>query len=134
MWTLGGIEEAVRGAWGADTCSPDDAEREPWREDNPAWGQCDVTALVVNDLLGGDLVCGEAYTADGARRGYHWWNRLPSGLEVDLTYDQFRRGETVAEGRTVTRPAGRPPRRAEEYETLRGRVDARLGASARQLA
>lgn len=130
MGTLCEVENAIRGAWRADTCSPDDAEREPWRESNPAWGQCDVTALVVNDLLGGELICGEVHTARGERRGYHWWNRLPGGLEVDLTRDQFRSGETVTEGRVRARPAGRPPRRAEEYERLRDRVAARLGPGA----
>ncbi|WP_456114964.1 YunG family protein [Streptantibioticus cattleyicolor] len=58
-WTLTAIERALRASWAADTCSPDDLARAPWSPGNPAWGHCDITALLVNDLLGGDLVCGE---------------------------------------------------------------------------
>ncbi|MFG3254023.1 hypothetical protein [Streptomyces sp. NPDC048172] len=126
-WALDDIERAVRASWAADTCSPDDMAREPWTVENPAWGHCDVTALVVHDFFGGELLCGEVFL-DGEQHGYHWWNRLGSGVETDLTRDQFRRGQTVTEGRVVARPPGRPPRRAEEYERLRERVEARLGA------
>lgn len=125
-WTLSEIEEAVRASWAADTCSPDDLARAGWQAGNPAWGHCDVTALLLNDLLGGDLVVGEVYL-DGAQHGFHWWNRLASGIEIDLTREQFRRGQVVTATRVVKRPVGRPARRNEEYERLRGRVSARLG-------
>ncbi|MEV4684387.1 alpha/beta hydrolase [Streptomyces kurssanovii] len=123
--TLTGIENALRASWAADTCSPDDLERAGWSADNPAWGHCDITALVVHDLLGGELVVGEVHLA-GEPQGFHWWNRLPGGFEVDLTREQFRVGQTVTAGRTVQRPAGRTRRRWEEYELLRDRVAARL--------
>ncbi|UYQ66501.1 hypothetical protein OGH68_13055 [Streptomyces peucetius] len=128
-YTLTDIEHALRACWAADTCSPDDVERAGWSPGNPAWGHCDITALVVHDLLGGDLVVGEVHM-DGEQHGFHWWNRLPGGTEIDLTRDQFRLGQTVTAGRTVARPAGRPPRRAEEYELLRGRFLARLAGAA----
>ncbi|MFC7217224.1 hypothetical protein ACFQLX_03410 [Streptomyces polyrhachis] len=125
-WTLTDLERALRASWAADTCSPDDLERAGWSPDNPAWGQCHVTALVVNDLLGGDLVLGEVHL-DGEQHGYHWWNRLPGGMEVDLTREQFRRGQTVTAARVVTRPPGRLPRRWDEYQLLRHRVAEHLG-------
>jgi pimeloyl-ACP methyl ester carboxylesterase len=123
--TLTGIENALRASWAADTCSPDDQARARWSADNPAWGHCDITALVVHDLLGGELVVGEVHLA-GEPQGFHWWNRLPGGFEVDLTREQFRLGQAVTAARTVQRPAGRTRRRWEEYELLRGRVAARL--------
>lgn len=126
--TLGEIERAVRESWAADTCSPDDVERAPWSAGNPAWGQCDITALVVQDLFGGDLLTAEVYL-DGEQQGFHNWNRLPGGVEVDLTREQFRRGQTVAEGRVVRRPADRRPRRWEEYQLFKARVAERLGAA-----
>lgn len=126
MWTLSEIEQAIRASWAADTCSPDDLEREPWTSENPAWGQCDVTALLVNDLLGGDLMLGEVHVG-GRQRGYHWWNRLPSGVEIDLTREQFRCGEIVSAGRPFARPPGPPARRAAECVLLRERVAAQLG-------
>ncbi|HWG98516.1 MAG TPA: hypothetical protein VNV66_04140 [Pilimelia sp.] len=126
VWTLSDIEGAVRAGWAADTCSPDDLVRAGWQPDNPAWGHCDVTALLVNDLLGGDLVVGTVHL-DGEQQGFHWWNRLATGVELDLTRDQFRNGQVVVGARVVARPAGRPKRRYREYLLLRERVAARLG-------
>ena len=82
------IDSAVRASWAADTCSADDAVRAPWAADNPAWGHCDITALVLHDLLGGNLMVGEVHL-DGEQHGYHWWNRLDSRAEIDLTRVQF---------------------------------------------
>ncbi|KOU36447.1 YunG family protein [Streptomyces sp. WM6378] len=126
-WTLSDIERALRASWAADTCSPDDVERAPWRPGNPAWGHCDITALVVRDLFGGVLMLGGVRARDGAQQGFHWWNRLPSGVELDLTLEQFRDGQTVTEGKVVERPPGRLPRRWEEYRLLRARVETWLG-------
>jgi hypothetical protein len=68
---------AIRHAWAADT-SVDPA----WSSTCPARGQCAVTALVVQDYLGGQLVRAEV---DGIS---HYWNRI-SEEEVDLTREQF---------------------------------------------
>ncbi|WP_031511078.1 YunG family protein [Streptomyces megasporus] len=125
-WSLLGLDRALRSSWAADTCSPSDITRIEWTPENPAWGHCDITSLIVNDLLGGDLVVGEVF-CDGRQEGHHWWNRLPSGIELDLTREQFIRGETVTGGRIVERPPGRLPRRWDEYLLLRRRVAERLG-------
>lgn len=86
---------------------PDDLARGGWTSDNPSMGHCDITALVVHDFFGGELMVGEVHL-DGDQQGHHWWNRFPSGIEVDLTREQFRLGQVVAEGRAVQRPqAGR---------------------------
>ncbi|MGI5478913.1 YunG family protein [Streptomyces lavendofoliae] len=124
-WSLHDLDGALRAGWAADTCSPDD--RPSWRPDNPAWGHCDITALLVNDVFGGDLVVGEVHLG-GARHGFHWWNRLPSGVELDLTREQFRAGQTLTAARVVERPPGPLPRRWEDYLLLRRRVVAHLGA------
>jgi hypothetical protein len=125
--SLRAIDEALRAAWAADTCSPDDVARAPWEPGNPAWGHCDITALVVHDLFGGDLMCGEVRSATGEPQGHHWWNLLASGVELDLTREQFRHGQTVVAVRVVPRPPGPLKRRAAEYAVLRERVAARLG-------
>lgn len=65
-------------AWNAET-SADPS----WTPDNPALGQCAVTALFVQDIHGGDLLRCEV------PGGSHYWNRLPSGVELDLTAGQF---------------------------------------------
>ena len=125
-WTLSDIESAFRASWAADTCSPDDVERAGWQADNPAWGHCDVTALLLSYMLGSDLMVGEVHL-DGVQHGFHWWNRLYSGIEIDLTREQFRLGQTVSAARVVERPPGRPKRRATAYDLLRQRVLSRLG-------
>jgi hypothetical protein len=124
--TLLDLDTALRAGWAEDTCSPDDVARAPWTPDNPAWGHCDITALLVNDFFGGELVVGKVYL-DGVQQGFHWWNRLASGIELDLTHEQFRRGETVTTTRVLARPPGPSPRRRAEYLLLRDRVSARLG-------
>ena len=50
---------------------------------NPAFGQCAVTALIVQDRLGGELMHGATKSVS------HYWNRLANGFEIDLTSDQF---------------------------------------------
>lgn len=116
--TLAELEHAIRRSWGADTCAPED--RPNWTPGNPARGQCGVTALVVNDLLGGDLVRGEVHV-DGQRVDFHWWNRFGDGVDVDLTREQFTAGEVVVAGTVIARQP-RLKRLVAEYELLRDRV------------
>ncbi|MED7948657.1 MULTISPECIES: hypothetical protein [unclassified Streptomyces] len=123
-WTLNDIERAIRSSWGVDTCAPEDLAH--WRPDNPARGQCGATALVVHDLLGGELMMGEVY-AGGVRTDLHWWNRSAAGVEVDLTRSRFGPDERVGPGRPVARPQ-RPGRLQAQYQLLRGRVVAHLEA------
>lgn len=119
------IEQAVRSSWSAETCTP--GFRSRWSPDNPARDQCGVTAMVLNDLLGGELIRGEVHV-DGTRVDYHWWNRLGTGIEIDLTRGQFGPEETVTGGIVIPRPPVAEWRRLrEEYELLRDRVMERLG-------
>ncbi|MFG1928822.1 hypothetical protein [Cryptosporangium sp. NPDC048952] len=55
-WNLLTLDSALRASWAADTCSPNDLERAGWQPENPAWGHCDITALIVNDIFGRDSV------------------------------------------------------------------------------
>jgi hypothetical protein len=120
--SLTDVERAVRSSWSAETCTPEYRGR--WTPDNPARDQCGVTAMVLNDLLGGELLRGEVLVG-GARTDYHWWNRLGMGVEVDLTREQFRPEETVTEGTVIPRPP-KLVRLREEYELLRDRVAEKL--------
>ena len=117
------LRPLLRAAWGPDTCDPHDLEN--WRPDNPSRGQCGVTALVIQDLLGGDLILGEVYVGK-SKVGHHYWNRLPDGSEVDLTADQFQPEEAVVGGQVKHRPADAPRRYRDQYELLRRRVWAAL--------
>lgn len=117
--TLAELEGAIRASWGPDTTEEPDV----WSEENPAWGNCAVTALVVRDYLGGELLIA-GVVRDGVRVDRHVWNRLPSGLTVDLSRDQFRNGERYEAPQPLTEAlkAGTE----ERYAILAGRVRERL--------
>jgi len=121
--TLGGVEAAIRASWTLDSCDPTDAPE--WTPEIPSRGQCAVTALVVHDLLGGQLLEAEVRNADGSPQGFHYWNRL-AGVDVDLTRSQFRDGEVVQEPRLIDRLPSAPWLAHEQYLAFRGRVDAAL--------
>jgi hypothetical protein len=126
MFTLAQVEQAIRDSWSRDTSEDDD-----WSPENAGRGQCDITALVLHDLLGGELLAAGVYV-DGERVESHMWNRLPSGIEVDLTRDQFRRGEVIGEPDARSRLVELDPthpryHRYEKYLVLSQRVRERLG-------
>ncbi|MEW1615111.1 MULTISPECIES: hypothetical protein [unclassified Streptomyces] len=124
-YLLTDIERALRDSWSAETCTPEYRDR--WSPDNPARDQCGVTAMVLNDLLGGELIRGEV-RVDGRRIDYHWWNRLRTGVEIDLTREQFGPEEIVSGGIAIPRPPIEEWRRLrEEYVLLRDRVAEKLG-------
>lgn len=123
--SLAQIEEVISECWSPETCDPVDLP--DWSTGNPARGQCGVTALVVQDLFGGDLLLAEVRHADGSRQGLHYWNRLCGGLELDLTRSQFTDGEVVGAPEVVSRPENTAQGRlAKQYRVLSERVASRL--------
>ena len=50
---------------------------------SPLWAHCAPVAYAVRAALGGEIIEGKV---KGIR---HFWNRLPSGREIDLTSCQF---------------------------------------------
>jgi N-acetylglutamate synthase-like GNAT family acetyltransferase len=118
--TLAAIEQAIRNAWCAETSD----DPQSWSESNPARNQCDVTALLVRELLGGEILIANV-VRNGKRIERHAWNRLPSGLELDLTRSQFQDGEQLATPR-----AAEPMnvgKTSDRYELLLQRVHGILG-------
>lgn len=82
--------------------------------------------MVLNDLLGGDLIRGEV-TIGGEFCDYHWWNRLATGIEIDLTREQFGPDHVISAGIPIVRTPPTTWRRLrDEYERLRSRVFAEL--------
>lgn len=64
-------------SWSRETSSSDD-----WSEENPADGQCAVTALLVRDVFGHDVIRGKIRIGD--KTISHYWNN-----DCDLTFNQF---------------------------------------------
>lgn len=121
--TLAQLQDVVSSCWDTRTCDPAD----DWDPENPAAGHCSVTAMAVLEILGGELLEAEVWRANGQRNGVHFWNRLPSGLELDLTREQFRHGEQLSE--PVVRVPNRSPnaRMASRYDLFAERLRYRLG-------
>src|SRR5665811_2071764 len=106
----------LRRAWSRSTS----ADPERWSEGNPAWGQCAVTSLVLQDLLGGKLC---RTMVDGHS---HYFNILDNGEEVDLTWEQFRVGATKSDRQLRERSYVLSfPDAARRYVLLRTAVDRR---------
>ncbi|MEV0027715.1 hypothetical protein [Nocardia sp. NPDC050793] len=116
------LKRALRKSWSADTSSAPD-----WTEANIAKGQCAVTACVVQDYLGGDILNTVA-TLPGNKTISHYFN-VVDGQTIDLTREQF------PEGTTFTPPKAKPGRYSStreyclshestrlRYELLRSRV------------
>lgn len=106
---------ALHRSWGVDTAQEFDPT-------NPPKGQCAVTALIVQDEFGGDLL--RCATPDGS----HYWNRLPDGTEIDLTAGQFpepvERTQIIVRDRSYLTGS---PDTNQRYRTLKGRVNECLG-------
>ncbi|PAE17402.1 hypothetical protein CHH91_04100 [Virgibacillus sp. 7505] len=82
-----------------------------WTPANPAKGQCSVTALVIHDLLGGQIV------KTAAPEGSHFYN-IVDGVRLDFTASQF--AETLLyEDIPSSRKEAFTDTNASQYEELR---------------
>lgn len=86
------LKDKLEKAWCAETSY----YSETWNEANPTYGQCAVTALLVNDILGGEIVWAEVDLFDGKKES-HYFN-LIDGKEIDITRSQFTEGTVVPRG------------------------------------
>ena len=109
--SLAALRDALAEGWSAETSF----DPVGWSDRNPALGQCAVTALIVQDHLGGELLRGFVGGTE------HYWNRLSNGEELDFTIEQFSpelrgsiAGRVTSRGFVLSFPATRL-----RYERLR---------------
>ena len=69
------VAAALRASWSSSTSGQ-------WLPGNPARGQCNVTALLVHELFGGEIL------KTALPEGDHFYNRI-DGRRIDLTDGQF---------------------------------------------
>ena len=86
------LERALQKSW----CKETAYQADDWSETNPAIGQCAVTALLLNDYFGGEIVWSEAILPNGQFIS-HYFN-LIDGKEIDLTRSQFPEGTFIPPG------------------------------------
>ncbi|WP_427108993.1 YunG family protein [Lysinibacillus xylanilyticus] len=75
MYTENDLLRALKKSWSIHSSSK-------WSIDNPAKGQCGVTTLVVNDIIGGKIY--KTWLGEG----WHFYNIL-DGERKDFTQEQF---------------------------------------------
>lgn len=101
------LRVALESAWSIETSSK-------WLPENPARGQCSVTALVVQDILGGDIV---KTGVDGA---WHFYN-LVEDERLDFSGSQFQAPVLYAD-LPSSRSEAFSATSAQQYRILRERV------------
>ena len=73
------LERAFRLSRSADTTCLDAKSLAKWQPDNAAYGQCGPTALIVQDLLGGDFLIADV-SGGNEEDEVHYWNRFLGGF------------------------------------------------------
>jgi hypothetical protein len=101
------IFAALLDSWSLQTSSK-------WTVDNPACGQCGVTALVVQDRLGGEIL--KTMTVGG----WHYYNRVNNKV-YDFTASQFT-GEIEYLHVLSSRADAFSDTNQEQYEALSSRM------------
>jgi len=115
------LETIINKSWSKETSSELN-----WSHDNAALGQCAVTALVIDDYLGGEIVWAEDPLSNGTKS--HYFNKI-NGQEIDWTRKQFPKGTIIPEGIPKTKEFSTTreyilsyPQTVKRYEILKKRV------------
>lgn len=74
------LKELLKLSWSKETCIK--TLSDSWKNENPSLGQCAITALLVNDFFGGDIM--RCMTSTGS----HYYNIINNEI-IDLTKEQF---------------------------------------------
>ena len=74
------LKKVIEKSWTKKTCFP--TIQDTWNESNPSIGQCAITALVVNDFMGGKIM---RTMCNGIS---HYYNLVNDKI-IDLTVSQF---------------------------------------------
>jgi len=102
------LELILQKSWSRETCYP--SLQKKWSNDNPALGQCAITALIVQDYFGGELLY--------CKHFQHYWNKLPDGKEVDLTKSQFPNNAKICFDEIETREFVLESKMVEKEKTM----------------
>jgi hypothetical protein len=107
------LYQRLRNAWSVET-------GRHWQPGNPAAGQCGVTALVVHDELGGEILKTDV---NGA---WHFYNRIDD-KRIDFTMSQFD-SPISYDDIPSNRAEALSDCSEQQYELLRARVGGLAGA------
>ena len=79
--TLRDLHQVLRECWCKETAYP--SCQADWVADDPSYGQCAITAMLVYDMFGGSI-----HRIRVAGGGTHYFNKI-DGEYIDLTAEQF---------------------------------------------
>lgn len=92
---VGHLHALALQAW----CRASSEDPAHWTPALPEYAQCGATALVVQDVLGGDLMTGRLLR--NGRLVTHCWNLLEGDVQVDLTARQLAGARFLGTSRVV---------------------------------
>ncbi|KKR80604.1 MAG: hypothetical protein UU73_C0001G0282 [Candidatus Daviesbacteria bacterium GW2011_GWA1_41_61] len=116
------LEKAFEYAWSKETTSP--IIEDEWSEDNKAYGQCAITALIICDLYGGRIIYDKG--------NLHVWNELPDGTQQDFSRKQYKEDliftiyKYKTKGDLLSDNYGRKTQITPRYQLLKQRLEAKL--------
>lgn len=104
------LYRSIRSVWSGETASPPQG----WSCSNPARNHCSVTALIVQDYFGGEILTTKT------TGGTHYYN-LINGQRWDLTISQF--AEPIAfDDRRSSREAAMKDTTPDKYRLITERL------------
>ncbi|RLJ05068.1 MAG: hypothetical protein DRP08_00015 [Candidatus Aenigmatarchaeota archaeon] len=123
--TIEELGKVLEEAW----CKETSSDPENWTPENPAYGQCAVTALVVQDYFGGKIVHADVIV--NGKSVSHYFNKI-NNEEIDFTRKQFPSEAIIPSGKVYKRTRDyilSYPDTIKRYEILKERVDFEINSS-----
>lgn len=119
---LSDLEKALKESWCKETCYAPDENK--WNQDNPAFGQCAVTSVIVYDYFGGKICY--------CKHQKHYWNVIDN-KEIDLTRSQFPEGTEICcdeirdRNYILFNEKAKKAKTFERYVLLKTKIEEKLG-------
>lgn len=113
------VRKQLEYAWIRQTAR--DFMQDEWSPDKPAFGQDDVTALVVHKIFGGRIIL-TAFRHDGGEFLLRYFNELPDGYLVDMTHSQYGKKDAISDSGLPTIVSALKEICGSRYEMLMERV------------
>lgn len=110
------IKIALQKSWSAETSNSGD-----WSIGNPSLGQCAITACIIQDYFGGEIVNSIVILQNGDKIS-HYLN-LIDGKYIDLTSQQFNEGAIFSDPKPKKKSSSSTREYCLSYENTNNRYE-----------